>query len=258
MARRNTRTAPSFYSYSAKRSLRQEEVAAYRRIALATVIIVVLLVGGYFLGIPLLAHMGAGSSPVVNKNPLGAADNIPPTAPRLDGLPDVSRVRVIEVTGTSESGATVSVTVNGREQISALADKTGQFKGELSLTGGENTIAATAKDSVGNTSRESKPVTIVYDAMPPKLLITAPSQQHSSTNDSSATITGKTNSAATITINDRQVIVQPDGGFSSTVTLSAGENTITIISSDAAGNQRKATRNITYTAPQSSKSATPG
>ncbi len=48
----------SFYSYSAKRNLRKEEIAAYKRIALATVIIVGLLAAAYFVGVPFIARMG--------------------------------------------------------------------------------------------------------------------------------------------------------------------------------------------------------
>lgn len=256
MSGRLPQTSSSFYSYSAKRSLRQEEVAAYRRIALATIIIVALLVGGYFLGIPLLARLGAGSTPIVTHNPLGTTDNIPPTSPRLNSPPDISRTRTLQISGSAESGSTVSVVVNDREQLTALADKNGIFKGEISLVGGANSVVAVAKDSAGNKSRPSKAVSITYDAAPPKLLITSPAQEEISVANASITISGKTDATASVSINDRQVIVQPDGGFSMLVSLSPGINTITIISTDTAGNASNISRTVTYNAPaQASSSA---
>lgn len=246
MATRTPQPASSFYSYSAKRSLRQEEIAAYRRIALATVIIVVLLVGGYFIGVPLIARLGAGSDAITTHTPLGTSDNIPPTAPRLDGLPDITKNRTLTISGSAESGATVKVLVNDKEQLSTLSDKSGLFNGTISLSSGENTITATATDGVGNQSRASKAVTITYDATAPKLLITNPIGDTSTSTTNSITVTGTTEAAATISINDRQAIVQPDGSFSLTLTLTAGQNTITITATDSAGNSRKDSRTVTY------------
>jgi hypothetical protein len=231
-------------------------VAAYRRIALATILIVILLVGGYFWGIPLLARIGTGSSAVVTHNSLGTADNIPPSSPRLDGLPDSSRTRVMSISGSAESGATISVLVNDREQINTLADKNGQFKGEVSLTGGANRITATAKDSVGNESRPSKAITVIYDATPPKLLVTSPASRQTATDSPTMVISGKTDAAANVAINDRQIIVQPDGGFSSSVSLNSGGNTIVVTATDSAGNTAKSTLAVTYTPKQASSSAT--
>jgi hypothetical protein len=248
----------SFYSYSAKRSLRQEEVAAYRRIAVATLLVVGLLVGGYFIGIPLIARMGADSVPQPQRNALGTSDNIPPSAPRLDGLPDVNRTRQLSISGSAESGAKISVLVNEREQLSTLADKSGKFDGKLSLSPGENSIVAIATDTSGNKSRPSKAVIVRYDATPPKLLIVEPGESVTTSTSASATISGKTDQSASVDVNGRQAIVQADGQFSISMPLSDGQNTITIKSTDAAGNARTITRTIIYNNPaQASSAASP-
>jgi hypothetical protein len=258
MPTRSPRAPSSFYSYSAKRNLRQEEVAAYRRIALATVIIVALLVGGYFLGIPLLAQLGAGSTPITTHTPLGTTDNIPPTAPRLDSLPDVTKTKTLSLSGSAESGSTVSIKVNDKELLSTLVDKGGSFKGDITLSGGDNTITATAKDPVGNVSRASKAIIVTYDAAPPKLLINSPVTDPTITTSNAIVISGKTDTTATITINDRQAIVQQDGSFNLSISLNAGDNVILTIATDAAGNMAKISKTVTYTAPdQATSSATP-
>lgn len=250
-----TSSASSFYSYSAKRSLRQEEVAAYKRIALVTVLIVVLLVGGFFLGVPLLAHLGAGSSTIPAHSPLGTTDNIPPTAPRLDSLPDITRIRTLTVSGNAESGSQVAILVNDKQQVSTLADKTGQFKGDINLSSGENSITTTATDSVGNKSRASKAVIVTYDATPPKLTLISPATDQTTSTAGIVSVSGKTESTANVTVNDRQVIVQNDGSFSTTVILSAGDNTVTVVATDSAGNLSKIIRSVNYA--QASPSATP-
>lgn len=257
MSARSPQPASSFYSYSAKRSLSQEEIAAYRRIALATVTIVTLLVGGYFLGIPFLAQIGSSSTPIVTHNPLGTSDNIPPTAPRLDNLPDSSRTRTLTISGSAESGSTVSVMVNGREQIATVTDKNGLFSGQISLTSGDNSISATAKDSVGNLSRTSRAISITYDAAPPKVLIISPDQDPSTVNTASVTVQGKTDASATVVVNSHQVIVESDGTFRSLVSLVIGSNILTITVSDSAGNTSTVTKTVVYTSStQSSSSAT--
>ena len=250
-----TSSASSFYSYSAKRSLRQEEISAYKRIALVTVLIVALLVGGYFLGIPLLARMGAGSATIPAHSPLGTTDNIPPTAPRLDSLPDITRSHTLTVTGTAESGSQVAISINNNQQVSALADKNGEFKGDITLSTGENSITAIAIDAVGNKSRASKAVIVTYDATPPKLSVVSPASNQTTADTTPIVVNGKTDPAAAILVNDRQIIVQPDGSFSTTVSLSAGDNQITVTATDAAGNQTKITRTVSFV--QASASATP-
>src|SRR5690606_18008483 len=107
------RTANSFYSYSAKRSLRQEEVAAYRRIVLATIVIVGLIVGGYFLGVPLIANLGNSDGEQVSS--LGSTDNIAPAAPNLNSLPSQTNTSKLKISGSAESGSTVTVMLNEEE-----------------------------------------------------------------------------------------------------------------------------------------------
>jgi hypothetical protein len=258
MASRSKPTTTSLYTYSAKRTLRAEEIAAYKRIGLVTLLIVGLLVGGYFLGVPIIAQLGGGNAnPASSNTPLGTTDNIPPASPKLDSLPDATRVRTLTVSGSAESGATVIVTINGQDEEPTLADKDGLFKHVASLAGGNNTISATATDKAGNKSRASKSLAVLYDATPPKMTITHPSQEINSVTTPSIVIQGKTEPDAQVTVNDRQAIIQADGTFSASLNLSPGNNVITIVATDKAGNTAKTTRTITSTYGQSSASAQP-
>jgi len=233
----------SFYSYSAKRSLRQEEILAYRRITFATLLVITLIVGGYFLGVPLLANLGNGSGDD-KITPLGSSDSISPAAPQISSLPDQTKTRSVTISGTAESGSTIIVTLNDEVAFDTLADKEGLFTGELSLIGGENIISAIAKDAAGNKSRDSKQLTIIYDANPPSLVLL---QEIPSQFDKSAiTINGKTEVGAKVTINERQVVVNTEGVFNHAVQLESGKNAIVIIARDSADNTRKIERSVTY------------
>lgn len=241
----------SFYSYSSKRSLRQEEIAAYRRIALATIIVLAIIVGGFFLGVPILANLGNTGS---NQNlQLGSTDSISPAPPTINSIPDHTNQGTISITGTAESGATIEVKVNDQEGFSTIVDGQGLFEGELTLTSGSNTIIAVATDAAGNQSQPSREIVTSYDATPPSLVLLANIPE--STDTSPYTISAKTEPNAVATINERRAIVNADGIFSTSLTLKAGDNPISIIVTDQAGNQNSIKRSITYT--DKSKSTPP-
>ena len=246
------RTTNSFYSYSAKRNLRQEEVSAYRRITFATLLVIALIVGGYFLGVPLLANLGNGASDD-QITPLGSTDSIAPAAPQISSLPDQTRTKSVNITGTAESGSTVTVLVNDEEAFSTLTDKEGLFSGEANLSGGENIVVATAKDPAGNESRKSKELSITYDATPPSLVLLQ--ELPSQTSTPTITVSGKAEAGAKVTINQRVTVVNGDGVFNHTMQLNPGENRIEIVASDAAENTRRIERTVTYTGGQQASSS---
>ena len=70
------------------------------------------------------------------------------------------------------------------------------------------------------------------------------------TSKSRLVVAGTTNVATsapvTLTVNGNKVSVGSDGSFSTTVTLSEGENTITIEAVDKAGKVSTVTRTVTY------------
>ncbi len=153
----------------------------------------------------------------------------------------LTRSPVVQVTGTTEAGATV--VVNG---VDAAVSTSGQFSVAISLHEGPNTIAATATDPAGNQANASVGVTL--DTVPPAITITSP---RSGANESSpaVTVTGMTEPGATVVVNGQSVSVDASGAFSVQLTLSEGANLITATSTDAAGNSASAMVVVTYTNP---------
>lgn len=143
----------------------------------------------------------------------------------VDGGSDVSS------TSTSESSGTYTCTyVPG----TALAD-------------GSHTIKVTATDNDGNTATSS--ITFKIDTAPPILNVTSPTD-NLKTNKQTVTVQGTTNDATSspvsVRINDVATPVGTGGVFTKSVTLTPGENIITIVSTDSAGRSTTVKRTVYY------------
>lgn len=156
----------------------------------------------------------------------------------------------VSVTGTTESGSTVTVTItDGSVSVSTMVPASGtQFSASLNtsiLADGVVTATAIAADSVGNTSPSSSPVTSTKDtnapAAPTVVFITDPIN---AANKTTVNVTGTTESGAsvTVTLTDGSVTITAIGSgptFSVTMnvtTMADGSVTATAKAVDAVGN----------------------
>ena len=116
------------------------------------------------------------------------------------------------------------------------------------LSDGSHTVTINCADNDGNSATE-KSTTFTVDTVPPVLNVTSP-DDGLITNKSTVVVAGTTNdstsSPVTLTVNGNTVSVGSDGSFSTTVTLSEGENTITIEAVDKAGKVSTVTRTVTF------------
>lgn len=152
------------------------------------------------------------------------------------------------------NAASISLKIDSGAAITADITKTAIAGGyECSYTpssvlvDGSHTIAFNAEDNDGNAAAQ-KTVTFIIDTVAPTLTVSSPSD-NSITNKASCTVSGVTNDATsspvTVTVNGKSVTVGTDGTFSTTITLTEGENTITVVATDAAGKATTVTRNVT-------------
>ncbi len=110
----------------------------------------------------------------------------------------------------------------------------------MSLREGENKFTATAVDTGGNNSQESKSLTIYYLNKPPKLEVSTPTEGMTVSGGTARTeVKGTTDRGARAFVNQRLVIVDSEGNFATLVNLNAGENKIVIESMDPATNSTK-------------------
>ena len=158
-----------------------------------------------------------------------------------------------ETNGSGVKIDSLSVKIDGRAITSGIT-KTAITNGysvtvtPSTLSDGSHTVTINCSDNDGNRATE-KSTTFTVDTVPPVLNVTSP-DDGLITNKSTVVVAGTTNdstsSPVTLTVNGNKVLVGSNGSFSTTVTLSEGENTITIEAVDKAGKVSTVTRTVTY------------
>ena len=177
-----------------------------------------------------------------------ARDTLPPAPPIIDPLPEATNSAILEVVGEAEALSELSLFLNGEVIKKMVVGESGAFRvGDINLSQGDNNIYAFAEDMAGNKSQESVRQTIVLDKEPPKLDVAFPENNQSFSGDKrEIIIKGKTEDSAVITVNERKVVVDLDGGFEVSYSLADGTNSIIIIAKDKAGNQSKEELVVSY------------
>jgi len=200
----------------------------------------------FFLGIPILGKFTAFVSDLGKSNkPITNNDNTPPAPPRFNTFSDFTNQNQVSLTGTTEPGSTIKLSLNGNG-MDTLADKDGAFTfSDLSLKDGDNIFLATAVDTAGNISQQTQEYKIVFDNKPTDLIIESPSDGSTffGSKQRQVTIQGTSESEIQVTINDRIIVVDNNGKYQYTLTLNEGENKFVVKATDRAGNSTE--KNIT-------------
>lgn len=89
-------------------------------------------------------------------------DTIPPDPPILNSLPSTTNKAKIVVEGNAEPNSEIKIFITEVLKSSARANGAGDFNIEVELEEGMNTITATARDTAGNISKPSSPVSVLY------------------------------------------------------------------------------------------------
>ena len=150
-----------------------------------------------------------------------------------------------------------SVTING-QNIEVSDD--GSFSLDIPLNEGLNPVTIVVIDSAGN--RNVQEIVLIKDTTAPSFSVSASGPRIR--NIPVASITGAVDligepGDVQVTVNGLPVVVHTDGSFSTETTLAEGENTITVVATDAAGNtaSRNVSISVDTTAPSLSVSGIP-
>ncbi|WP_440951531.1 S8 family serine peptidase [Methanococcoides sp. FTZ1] len=154
----------------------------------------------------------------------------------IDAVTTPTNVTTQTITGTFIDPNLDSVTVNG---VAATVAGDG-YSATIDLSEGENVITVIATDIAGNVGNNT--TSIFVDTVDPEVTIDAVTTP---TNDSTQTITGTfiDLNLDSVTVNGVAATVVVDG-YSATIDLSEGENVITVIATDIAGNVGNNTTSI--------------
>lgn len=227
--------------------IKSQEKKLVKRVFITVVTIIALCMFSIYIGLPILAKtivlLSSFRKDTTTNTTLSDASVVFP--PVLNPLPEATNSAKIVVSGSTQADTTVKLKLNDNEELKITPDKDGKFKSKtITLRIGENKIVASAikKNSI---SDEITPVIIQYLKDNPKLEITYPKDGDKITSDNpNITMTGTTDSANTLTINDRFVIVNGNGKYSFDTKLSNGDNEYKFVVTDPAGN--KTTQEIKF------------
>jgi RHS repeat-associated protein len=175
-------------------------------------------------------------------------DNTPPTLTLTgpaEGL--VTKELVAHVTGTATGRTAVTLTVNG---AAVALGASGAFATDVAITEGANTLTLVATNAAGLRTTVTRHV--ARDTQAPVVMMASPSDQVF-TKTTTVTVRGTVTdaSAVTVTLNGVALVIAADGTYQSTIALSEGLNTVTLVATDAAGNATTVRRSVTLdtTAP---------
>ena len=203
---------------------------------LSTIGILVLL---GFLGVPLLSKLAVFSEKFRTDNDSGNKDFIAPPPPILNAPFTATNSAEFTLRGTAEPESIVYLSQNSIDSISSTTLNDGTFEfPQLNLRNGENTFVAIAVDKANNQSRKSAPISVFFSKSPPKLEVESPkTDQHFYGSNIRIEIKGKTDPSARVTVNDRLLIVNQYGDFSTMYTQNPNDNKLNFVATDQAGNQ---------------------
>lgn len=143
-----------------------------------------------------------------------------------------------------DSGSTVT---SGITKTPSGKNYTCSYVPTTALSDGSHKIYINAKDNDGNAAAQ-KSATFIVDTVAPSLNVTSPAD-NLKTNKTTVTVSGVTNdvtsSPVTVTVNGNNATVQSNGSFTTNVMLKEGDNTITIVATDSAGQRTTVTRKVT-------------
>ena len=167
-------------------------------------------------------------------------------APIFDAVPEFTAAQFLLVQGRIPAfvlaeGRRLEVTLNSGVSITPPVDGNGHFAVTLALRDGPNLIVAALLKGRAVIATSAKAV--VVDRLPPVLSIAAP-KPGDVIDGPNVVVEGKVEPYATVTVNERYVVVSGDGSFSESFTAPFGPLAITVIARDRAGNETKAAATV--------------
>jgi hypothetical protein len=177
-----------------------------------------------------------------------AAIDITGPALTVSTLADGTRTNnaTLNVSGVvSDPSGPVTVKINGVTVAVSTAD--GSFSTAVTLQSGANAIAVITTDSLGNSTTDSRAITL--DQAAPALTVSAPTD-NSKTAQALSTISGTVSETSTVKIalngGTPQSAAISGTTFSADVSLASGLNTITVTATDLALNASSVVRTVTW------------
>lgn len=155
--------------------------------------------------------------------------------------------------GSGADPDTIGISIDGGAVVKSGITKTEipngyscQYTPATALDDGAHTLTFSVADHDGNAA-DAVSCGFTVDTVPPVLNVTAPADGFV-TNKATVNVTGSSNDLTsgpvTVTVNGKAATVGADGSFTLPVTLTEGENEITVVSTDSAGKTTTVNRTV--------------
>jgi uncharacterized protein YfaP (DUF2135 family) len=169
------------------------------------------------------------------------------TSPILDPLPLSTNSARLVVTGQAQKDRTIKLFVNDTTIGTENTDSDGTFRfSSVRLSDGDNVVKAisAAGEKESNASQTQN---VKYISKAPTLTVDSPTDnQEIHGGDKKVTVSGKSDTGVQVTVNGAYALSNADGSFTFTLAIQDGDNTITVIAADDAGNQTQIQRHVKY------------
>lgn len=224
----------------------KNDLARLIKVAGVTILILFLV---YNFGIKGFGQLAGVWSIFAGKSGAIPTDTITPPPPTFNPIPSYTNVPTIKLSGYAKPGAEVKIFINETEIDQTTVEAGGTFSlTDVPLNDGKNVITATATNQSGDTSLKSAELIITLDRKPPNLVVNKPTdgQKFVGQTQQQIDVEGLSDPESIVKVNDVQATVSSDGSFKATLTLNAGDNHITVIATDKAGNAKKVALTVNY------------
>ena len=163
----------------------------------------------------------------------------------ISSIPQATNSAKIIISGSSLNFDILDFYLN-EKKVKEIESSSDIFSEEIGdLEKGDNSIYIRARSEDNRTIKKTIIYKVFYKNEKPKLEITEPSDNFSTSNQE-IKIKGSTDKETYVHINDLPVIVDANGNFETSIRLKDGDNQITATAQDIAGNTETKTLKVTY------------
>ncbi len=164
----------------------------------------------------------------------------------IDSIPTATNSAQFTISGSVVNFNILQFFINGARVKEINLNNNNTFSEQIGdLQEGQNEVFVNAIISDSNVVKKSDVYTIIYKGTRPNLSIISPDDK-SKTNNQAVAIKGTTDKETFIKVNDLPVVVDAQGNFSTDVKLNDGDNQITVVAKDIAGNTSTKSITVTY------------
>lgn len=242
-----------YRAYYKPRSVKRLEQKTRNKFIISLIFVIIFAYAFLTWGLPQIV----GSLAFLNKSKISNTENPaedPALPPPVLNIPyEATNSADFIINGYTTPNSEVEIYLDNQLKTKTRANGGGEFTATIQLSEGINniygiTLQKDPDDSSDKKSLPSKTIKLQFSDEKPVLEVSQPQDnQEIKGGDKKITVSGKTDSQNSVSVNGLTAVVNNEGVFQTVVPLNDGENLITIISQNPVGNTTKVEKKVIYT-----------